>query len=273
MSAQVCRLELAELAEAAELVASEGWTFSPEDLARLHRLGGAVGARDAAGRIVGFLSFADFAPVRWVGNVVVLPQARGEGLGARMVAEAGRDARTVGLYSVEKAVSLYARAGFTQHGETWALRAEAARPLRASVTEPMRQEDLRAAARLDREITGMDRAYLLREMFRAWPEAMRVVRRDGRVVGFGGAKLYPDVTDVGPIVAPRSEDGAALWDAIIAVTDGPHEVAVPGDNAFAMAEARARGFTPSFRTITMFRGQPPAWQPRAMHATAGLEKG
>lgn len=273
MSAEVRRLDVSELDDASALVAAEGWTFVPEDLARLHRLGGAVGARDAQGKLVGFLSFVDFAPVRWVGNVVVLPEARGEGLGARMVADVARDARTVGLYSVEKAVTLYERAGFVTQGETWAMRAEAARPARPSVTEPMRQEDLREAARLDRDMTGMDRGYLLREMFRAWPSAMRVVRRGGRVVAFGGAKLYADVTDLGPIVAPRAEDAAALWDAIIAVTDGPHEVAVPSENAAAMAAARERGFTPSFRTITMFRGQPPGWKPDAMHATAGLEKG
>ena len=59
------------------------------------------------GCIVGFLTFLDHPPVRWVGNVVVAPGKRGSGLGARLVAKALEGAQTAGLYAVEKAIAVF----------------------------------------------------------------------------------------------------------------------------------------------------------------------
>lgn len=272
MSVDTRRLRVDELEAARALLVPEGWAFTTEELQRLHRLGGAVGAF-ARGEMVGFLSFVDFAPVRWVGNVVVAPTARGRGVGARMVEDSMRDARTVGLYAVEKAVTLYERAGFVGHGEAWALRASSARPARPAITQPFRREDLREAARLDREWTGMDRAYLLRELHAAYPDTGRVARVDGRLTGYGFAKPSPGLTEVGPIVAIDAATGSAILDALLALTDGPHEMTTLGDNPQALSAAKQRGFAPAFRTVTMFHGAPPAWKPRALFAAAGLEKG
>lgn len=267
------RLDEAELAGAPALLVPEGWGFTLDELTRLHRLGGSVGAlRDGA--LVGFLTFTDFAPVRWIGNVVVGPQARGEGVGARMVAAAMEGARTTGLYSVEKAVSLYERLGFEAHGDAWALRAERARPAAPSVTQPLSTGDLREVARLDREASGMDRAYLLRALHAAYPDGGRVVRaRDGTLAGYGFARPSPDLTEVGPLVARDEATANAIMDALIALTPSPHEMTCLGANDRALAMAQARGFTRSFRTITMFAGKPPSWSPRALFASAGLEKG
>lgn len=272
MSVEVRRLAADEAADAVALLEPEGWAFTADELRRLHHLGGAVGAfRD--GRLVGFLSFVDFQPVRWVGNVVVHADLRGEGVGARMVDDALRDARTVGLYAVEKAVTLYERAGFAAYGEAWALRAERAQPRRPAVTDPMRTEDLREVARLDREATAMDRGYLVRALHRAYPDGGRVVRRGGRVVGYGFAKTSPGLTEIGPVVSTDATTASAIMDALLALTDGPHEMTVLGDNPEARSLAEARGFAPAFRTVLMFHGKPPAWQPHRLHAAAGLEKG
>src|SRR6202022_3874566 len=128
-----------------------------------------------------------------------------------------------GLYAVEKAVTLYERLGFAAQGEAWAHRADAARPARASATQPFRKDDLLHAQRLDRDATGMDRTYLLRGLFRAHADTMRVGRRDGRLVGYGIAKPSPGVTELGPIVAVDPETADALIDALLACTNGPHE--------------------------------------------------
>lgn len=272
MSVEVRALHREELALAPALLAPEGWSFEVAELERLHRLGGAAGAfRDGA--LVGFLSWLDLPPVRWVGNVVVHPAARGAGVAARLVALAGTGAATVGLYSVEKAVPLYERAGFVAHGEAWAHRAERATARAPAATQPMTRDDLLDAARLDRATSGMDRGLLLRELHAAYPDASRIVRRQGRVVGFGIAKTSPGLTELGPIVAEERAVAAALLDDLVARTPGPHEATVLGAAPHALADLRARGFAPTFRTVVMFRGAPPAWRPAALAAAAGLEKG
>lgn len=271
MSAEVRPLERAELARMAPLVAAEGWTFDEADLARLRHLGGALGAFEGEA-LVGALTFVDLPPIRWVGNVVVAPPARGKGLGARLVEAALADAPRVGLYAVEKAVSLYERLGFEPHGDAWAMRAESARPLRPTATEPMRADDLLEAARLDRAATGMDRGYLLRALHRAWPHGARVVRESGRLVAFGFAKTYPDLTEIGPVVGIGRDEQEAVLDALLATTGGPHEATLLGATRHARRAFEERGFASSFRTVAMFRGAPPRWEPAKLLTTAGLEK-
>lgn len=268
MSLEVARLSSEELGEAIPLLAPEGWTFEARELARLHALGGAVGAREG-GRLVGFLSFVDTPPCRWIGNVAVDASLRGRGVGARLVAEAMRGADRVALYSVEKAVPLYERAGFVPAGELHALRAEAARPssIPYAGVVPAREQDLPDIEALDREVTAMDRSRLLRALLAAYPA--RVVRHHGRLLGFAVAKTYADVTGIGPVVAQTPHAAWGLVDDLLRATHGPHDLA-----AHAMTgEARRRGFSPLFRAVPMFHGGAPAWDLARYHSAAGLEKG
>lgn len=265
-----------ELGAAAKLLAAEGWSFEVEELERLARLGGTLAAFDGA-RLLGFLTYVDHAPVRWVGNVAVSPDARGRGVGARLVDAVvdapGRGIRTVGLYSVEKAVTLYARAGFTPAGEAWAMRAEdAPQPRLPNGIEPMTDADLPAVFRLDRAATGMDRRALLGELFAAYPEHGCVLRDATGLAGYGFAKPYADVTELGPVVATGAAAANAILDALLAVTDTPHEATVLGANAPALAALQARGFERRFRTVVMFKGPAPAWTPASLVVAAGLEK-
>lgn len=258
-------LQAAELPLAVPLLAPEGWTLEPPELARLHGLGGAVGAFEGE-RLVGFLTYVDTPPYRWIGNVAVASDARGKGIGERIVAEAMRGAERAALYSVEKAVTLYARLGLVAHGELFALRAMEARPARSGAAA-FDVTDLPDVLALDREATGMDRANLLRALLADHPA--RVVRRDGALAAFGIAKTYADVTEIGPVVASEGDAAREVVDALIAHTHGPHDAAV---HALAAGWAE-RGFETQFRAIPMFQGGAPRWSLDRYHAAAGLEKG
>lgn len=269
---EVRHLRADELAQAPDLLAPEGWDFTLPELTRLHKTGGAVGAFEAD-RLVGFLTFTDNGPVRWIGNVVVSPEMRGRGVGARVVEKAMEGAPRVGLYAVEKAVTLYERLGFKPAGDAFAFRAESARPLRPSATEPIARTDLLDVARYDRHETGLDRGILLRELAKAYPDSSRLVRQQGRVAGYGIAKTSPGLTELGPIVAASPRVAEDLLDALLAATPGPHEVTVLGANRHAVGAVEARGFERRFRAVVMYRGQGPAWKTGALAAAAGLEKG
>lgn len=261
----VRRLEEDELQLAVPLLAPEGWTLEPTDLARLDSLGGAVGAFEAE-TLVGFLTFIDTRPYRWIGNVVVGPRARGRGVGAKIMAEAMRGAERVALYSVEKAVTLYARAGLVPQGEVFSMRATDATP-GPQRCEDLQRSDIDAAIALDRAATGMDRSRLLRALFDVHPAS--VVRRNGEVVAFGVAKVYYDVTEIGPVVARDPADAWTVVDTLLAETTAPHDVAVHAPSA----GWTQRGFATSFRAIPMFKGGAPSWDLSRYHAAAGLEKG
>ena len=269
MTPQVRRLAAEELHEALPLLQPEGWDFEVPELERLSRLGGTLGAFDDK-RLVAFLSFVDHAPVRWVGNVVVAKAQRGSGLGARLV-QAALDAPAVGLYSVEPAVTLYARLGFEEAGQAFAFRAESPRAIKVGRSDELMAADLREVVRLDAEATGMDRRALLHELTRAYPRTVRVARREGRVTAYGFAKTSATVTELGPIVAEDDASRDAVLDDLLESASGPFE-ATTMDEA-AMEALMERGFDRRFRTVTMFRGAPPKWRVERLAAAAGLEKG
>lgn len=271
MTAEVRRLAPSELPLAQPLLAPEGWSFEVPELERLQRLGGAVGAFDAAG-LVGFLSFVDTPPYRWIGNVAVHERVRGGGIGARLVAEAVRDATRAALYSVDKAIPLYTRAGFVAHGRIQAVRAEEARRPASTRASRMAAPDLREVCELDARATGMDRSALLHELFRAYPDHARVLRDGHRIDGFVFVKAYADVNEIGPLVAEAPGADVQLLDAALATCEGPCEMGVAEGSPF-LAAARNRGFRPMFRATPMFRGPAPSWRLEDYHAVAGLEKG
>jgi GNAT superfamily N-acetyltransferase len=267
-------LEDEELDAARPLLAAEGWEFELEELDRLRALGGAVGAYDG-GELVGFLTFLDHEPERWIGNVVVAPRARGAGLAARLVGNALEGAQNAGLYSVEKAVSLYERLGFQPRGEAWSLRAEQSTPKRrATAVRPLlTASDSAGVLKLDKEATGMDRAKMLVALSRAFPENVRVLHERNRVVAYGIAKTSPTVTELGPIVAGSPQQRDAILDGLLQIAPAPFEITVLGAPGAAIEALEARGFQRRFRTIPMFRGKPPSWRPAMLVAAAGLEKG
>ncbi len=268
-------LKTSEMASARALLTQEGWTFTQEELERLQRLGGAVGAL-VNGRVVAFLTFLDLSPVRWIGNVAVASALRGEGMGKRLVdatlAMPGRVSAT-GLYSVEKAVTLYERAGFVARGEAFAYRTETAiaQPVNRDL-DTMSDVDLPDVFRLDMARSGMDRRALLAELLAAYPDTSCVLRDRGLITGFGIAKTYDDITELGPIVATNPGDGDVILDALLHEAGGPYEATVLGENRAAIAALEARGFERAFRTVPMFRGQPPKWDAATLMLAAGLEK-
>jgi len=271
----VRRLENAPPA-AAKLLAAQGWNFTTGDLETLHELGGGVGAfAERDDRLVGYLSFVDSPPVRWVGNVVVDEAARGQGVGSRLVEACLGELPTVGLYSVERAVGLYRRLGFVGDDAVWMLTAD---KLDASALEaspdlsprPAESADLRAIARFDAEHVGFDRTVLLSSLIARFD--VRIVHEDDRIVGYGVAKPYGDITEIGPLVASSAEVADTLLSALIAASPGPYEVGVHAGATWAMSRFEQLGLRRAFRTLAMFRGPAPDWHLPTYVATAGMEK-
>jgi len=275
MSIGVRTLDEKDLDGALPLLHAEGWMFEHDELERLRKLGGAVGAFDGEA-LVGFTTWVDHGDkLRWVGNVVVAPDQRGKGTGARLVEAAAEGAANVGLYSVEKAVPLYQRLGFQPRGEAWLLRAETATPKR-KVTGAKHihfERDSIGVLRLDEEATGVDRGAMLVALSEPFVRTMKVMQERNRIVAFGIAKTSATGTELGPLVAETPASRDALIDELLQLSGGPYEVTVLGNNAGAIQAFEARGFQKRFRTVPMFKGTPPKWRSSMIVAAAGLEKG
>jgi ribosomal protein S18 acetylase RimI-like enzyme len=147
----------------------------------------------------------------WVCMVIVDPDARGRGLASRLVAEVldrVSGFAVVGLDATPQGRPVYARLGFGDGPALARMEAGSERPAAsAAVARPMRDADLEAVWRWDREVFGADRSRVLRFALATAPEYAWV--RDGR----DGLEAYcfgrhgHNAEQIGPVVA-RTSDAA-----------------------------------------------------------------
>ncbi len=110
---------------------AEGWRVPvrEEELYRGPLADSALTLR-TSGRFAGMVTFISHGASGWIGNLIVVPERRGEGYGARLFDEALRALRERGVVSVwltasEAGLTLYKKRGFVEVGavERWALAA------------------------------------------------------------------------------------------------------------------------------------------------------
>jgi predicted GNAT family acetyltransferase len=275
-----------DLGEAAKLLAGEGWTFTPRELGRLLATGPglSVAAREA-GVLAGLLTVTRHGPLAWIGNVAVRPELRGRGLGARMVAEAlqrceGAGVGTVKLCSVPKAVSLYERAGFRAEGAMRTFATHHARPAhRPREAELLFPDDLPAMLAMDRARFGGDRAALLGQLLRDYPDTGVAVREQGRLRGFAFLKPGSEGSELGPVVLDEPDPALAglLLDGALGFRlqggAASLECTTSAANPFLPDLLRGRGFAERARSTLMARGAPLPQDWLRCAALGGLEKG
>ncbi len=225
----------ADLPFAAECTRREGWVSEGRDLFEGFLANDPEGCviAEAAGAAIGMCVATSYGPWGFVGELIVLPEHRGRGLGRHLLDHAvtglrARGARCVLLDGVPQAVSLYERAGFRRIcrslrfvGRPAArtkpeprpdrrrpVRAEPG-PRRAARWRPMRAEDLDEVAALDRTVFGGDRRFFLERRFHAAPHLCRVLQADNRLGGYAVTRTYEGGMMVGPWVQDRRLEAGA----------------------------------------------------------------
>lgn len=264
----VRRLREGEIAAAVDLVNAEDWPFAPEDFeAMLDLEPEGLFCVEVDAEVVGLTTTASYDGLGWIGNVVVAPDHRGQGLGTELV-EAAVDhlrsggADTVGLYALPASYSLYERVGFEPRHEVVAYTGE----VDGDADPPAGSVD--AAVATDRRHVARDRSRYLRYLAKqpgvrlAVSEAGYAMARPGRV------------WELGPAVAdPARPDGLAdLVDRVLASVSGPVEASFPVD-APARSVYEERGLEESYGATTMTIGDGPLYESSAIAGLLGLEKG
>jgi ribosomal protein S18 acetylase RimI-like enzyme len=237
----------ADLAFAASLAAAEGWDSETlPELESLHAYqpstcfvaeldGGRVGTCIA-------VPYRDFG---FVGELIVVPEARGQGIG-RLLLEAAcrslqdRRIRSIFLDGVLPAVPLYERLGFHKVCRSWRLAGRLpAQP--CPQVRPMLPADLPAISALDRQAFGADRRFFLERRLAVYPRLCLLLESQGRIDGFVLARQGRTCVSVGPLVlSPAASDAACLLGALASETgDAELRLGVLDVNppAIAMLEA------------------------------------
>lgn len=180
----------ADLAFAAECTATEEW--ASENLTTLE----GFFQNDPHGCLIAELSHwpagicmaTPYGHSGFIGELIVRPQVRSQGIGAALLDHAisylrQRGAETIYLDGVVKVVALYERHGFRK----------VCRSLRFSGTlkgqphpnvRSMRAADLPAVFALDRQAFSEDRSFFLARRLELFPELCKVMIEDGKLTGF-----------------------------------------------------------------------------------------
>jgi GNAT superfamily N-acetyltransferase len=214
----------------------------------------------------------------FLGLFIVHPDFRGKGYGKALweagIASAGD--RTIGLDGVVAQQENYRKAGFEPAYDTIRYGGvPLALPPSTLTAQPAPNARLEGVLHYDSAIFPAPRPAFLS----AWCAARKgrlsaVVRKSGKIRGFGTIRRCYEGYKIGPLFANDSDSAAALLAALLAEAPAaPVFIDVPAANAEAVALAEGMGLRPVFETARMYRGPAPATPLKHVYGVTTLELG
>ncbi|MCU0486569.1 MAG: GNAT family N-acetyltransferase [Anaerolineales bacterium] len=199
-------MQLADLDFAAACTQAEGWASEDHTALLGFFLADPLGCllAELHGQPLGICVATSYGYSGFIGELIVLPQARGQGIGAALLNRAvnllqQRGARTVYLDGVLQAVELYERNGFRKLTRSW--RFSGRLPGRAHPeVVPMQAQHLSQVFAFDQAVFGADRSFFLGRRWSLFPELGRVLVQDDQVQGYLLGRRGPGWLVVGPWV-------------------------------------------------------------------------
>jgi len=221
-----------------EMFRITGWGNTADDVLRMisYEPGGCFVA-SLEGEDVGMVGSIGYGEVGYLGNLIVRPECRGQGIGATLMKGAMEHLLETGVESIRldavpKGVPLYERLGFRE--ESLSLRFTGPATEKGSIgCERMTESDLPEVSELDLKLFGAPRGRVLRRVHADFPALCFVAREGPRLVGYIMAKEGEGRTRVGPWICEPDERGIAenlLHRLMDEVVGGTLWVGVPGGN-------------------------------------------
>lgn len=200
----------------------------------------------------------------WIGMVLVDPEYRKQGIGTELLRKtivylADAHIVTMKLDATPLGRPLYTKLGFVDEYEIerWILKRPSGIVLTtpSAMCAPLSEVQMEQILRLDKELFGADRSFLLRSLFDETPEFAMAVWEDGLPQGyaFGRCGLFAD--HLGPWMAKsRAAAGKVLQGFL---TKSSRETVIADcmkSNSIAVELLGACGFDPSRPLTRMVRG-------------------
>lgn len=235
-------------------------------------------AAEHEGLVVGTTTTCVLGSVAWVAMVLVEPALRRHGIGTALMEHAlayldKLGLRTIRLDATPLGQPVYERLGFV--AEYSLARWQGIMPAisLSSHVEPVREDDLDEVIQLDTAIIGTDRGKLLRRLHQEDPSSLRLLRHDGKLVGYAGSRPGAKAAQVGPCLAsdsagpPLLADAAGRWEGQMVYWD------VPIGHTAAEKLAESWGLSVQRQLLRMVRGVPKREHVQSLWASSGPEMG
>jgi predicted N-acetyltransferase YhbS len=219
-----------------------------------------------------------FGPVAWIAMVLVEIASRRKGVATALLKHAlefldGQGVRTIRLDATAAGRPVYEKLGFAaEYPLTRYEGTAAATEARPDITTADASRFAEIAA-LDWRMTGTRREKMLLRLFEEWPQALRVLCRDGGVEGYVTIRRGAHASQIGPCIAAGDAGGPLLKDALGRCAGVPVFIDVPRDNTHAVELAEAGGLKVQRHFTRMCRGERIVDCPQAIWAGSGPEKG
>jgi ribosomal protein S18 acetylase RimI-like enzyme len=246
---------------AAEQTAREGWEATADlfGVCLEHDPEGCFIA-ESRGRRAAMVTTTGYRETAWIGNLIVEPDYRRQGIGERLMVHAmqhlaRRGYKTIRLEADPPGINIYRRLGFAEEFESLRYGLDGGESETPTHIESLTRDNLSAVAAYDSEQFGDDRRRLLHILLdRA--EAAYWVRGGGECCGY--ALVCPSRTGfrIGPSIASDRAAAEKLLQAALASHGGSVLTAgVPAVNDDAVSLYRAHGFRACPSSFRMVSGE------------------
>ena len=200
----------------------------------------------------------------WIAMVLVDPEYRKQGIGTQLLTKTVEyldqcDMPTMKLDATPLGKPLYEKMGFVSEFEIERLilkrPAKRVSTVPRSAGSPLDATEVEQIVRMDREVFGADRGFLLRSLFGEAPELALTVREEGRPRGYAFGRRGAFADHLGPWMATSRASAEALLHGFLAKSS--RDIVIVDcvkSNAAALELLSACGFTPSRPLTRMARG-------------------
>jgi ribosomal protein S18 acetylase RimI-like enzyme len=247
------------------MAAEEGWVCGrwEFDFLLRHFAQGCLVWREGD-RTLGYITSVRYGRSGWIGNLLVHPAARRQGIGKELLQAAisvlvNNRVQTVWLTASEKGAALYEQLGF------------------AAVDRIRRWTGEGGGAELPAPVQP-DKGFVKKIDRRGWGELreslIEVTCDRGRLYsspdGFICCQQWEDGLQIGPWGSLDPRQAGSLLDQALAGQGRRVFLDVPAGNGMATSLLRERGFSVKGETTLMYFGLPPLYQPEKVFALASM---
>jgi GNAT superfamily N-acetyltransferase len=252
---------------------------------------------------VGTTTTCIFEKVAWIAMVIVDKNARGQGVGIKLLKHSldylnARKVKAVRLDATHAGRPIYEKLGFVPEYELARFEgiATSSRKLGGSLKAigfgdgggksiPKRHKASPKDCRLrlppfedligfDRQMTGTNRAKMLSLLFKEFPENTRILSlHDKKIDGFITMRPGANAVQIGPCTASMNAGPALLSDALNRCAGKAVFVDIPNGNVHAVKIAESSGLKIQRRFMRMCRGERIKDNIKTIWAGSGPEKG
>jgi predicted N-acetyltransferase YhbS len=243
-----------------QLMDMVGWGMTPGDYSRMLSFspeGLFIASVD--GVDLGMVATVNYGEIAWIGNLVVLPESRGKGVGKALMVKAvdyltSEGAKAVRLDGVPLAVPLYHRLGFKDEYPSLRYVGVATRN-EVSGTRPMAVDELKAVGDFDKSVFKASRHDVINYTYEKNPELAFTTWHDDELVGYIMAKHGKTNVKVGPWLCKGPVVAEELLKSVMnQVVNSDLWVGLPEGNREGVAILKKHGFNAITSSLRMCYG-------------------